>query len=177
MALIGCPECGQTISSQTRSCPHCGGRLDSHGKKIDYVTGEILGIQSRPGARAARPPLRYPSPAGVLLMMGGAGLVIVGSFMTWVRVGSISVSGVQTDGRITVVLGLLMLILALAARSSPSRFPRMLVMVGAFLSILVAAIDNSRLREGLSNNLIGAGIGTVFLGGFSALIGTFLRDR
>jgi hypothetical protein len=144
---------------------------------VDYVTGEVLGIQSRPGARAARPPLRYPSPAGVMLMAGGSGLVIVGSFMPWVRRGPVSISGVQSDGRITLVLGLLMLILALASRSSPSTFPRVLVMIGAVLAIVVAGIDNTRLREGLSDNLIGAGIATVFLGGIAALIGTFLRDR
>jgi len=177
MALIGCPECGQTISSQARSCLHCGNALDPRRSKVDYVTGEVLGIQSRPGARAAPPPLRYPSPAGVMLMAAGAGLVIVGSFLPWVRRGSVSVSGVQSDGRITVVFGLLMLILALAARSSPSRFPRMLVMIGAVLTILVAGIDNTRLREGVSDHLIGAGIGTVFAGGIMALIGTFLRDR
>jgi len=112
-----------------------------------------------------------------MLMAGGSGLVIVGSFMPWVRRGPVSISGVQSDGRITVVLGLLMLILALASRSSPSTFPRVLVMIGAVLAIVVAGIDNTRLREDLPDNLIGGGIATVFLGGIAALIGTFLRDR
>jgi len=141
------------------------------------VTGEVLGIQSRPGARAAQPPLRYPSPAGLMSMAAGAVLVIVGSFMPWVQRGSVSVSGVQSYGRITVVFGLLMLILALASRSSPSSLPRVLVMIGAVSTIVVAGIDNARLRQGVSDHLIGAGIGIVFLGGLMTLIGTFLRDR
>lgn len=177
MALIACPECGQNISSDAPACPHCGVPMDPRRTKVDYVTGEVIGIQPRPGARLARPPLRYRSPAGVFMMAGGAGLVILGSFMPWVRLGPISVSGIRGDGRITVVIGLLMLILAFASRSSPSRFPRILVTIGASLAIAISAVDNTRLREGLSDNLIGAGIGTVFIGGIVALIGTFLRDR
>ena len=50
-------------------------------------------------------------------------------------------------------------------------------MVVASLAIIVAGIDNSRLREGLPDNLIGPGVGTVFVGGILALGGTFLRDR
>lgn len=167
MALIACPECRQNISSEAVTCPHCGMPIDPRRTKVDYVTGEAIGIQARPAAHAARRPLRYPSPAGVFMMVGGGFLVILGSFM----------SGMQGDGRFTVVIGLLVVILGLAARSSPSRFPRVLVMIAASLAIVIAGIDNSRLREGLPDNLIGAGVGTVFVGGILALGGTFLRDR
>ncbi len=167
VALIACPECRQNISSEAVACPHCGMSIDPRRTKVDYVTGEAIGIQARPAAHAARRPLRYPSPAGVFMMAGGGFLVILGSFM----------SGMQSDGRITVVIGLLVVILGLAARSSPSRFPRVLVMIAASLAIVIAGIDNSRLREGLSDNLIGAGVGTVLVGGILALGGTFLRDR
>ena len=167
VALIACPECGQNISSEAVACPHCGMSIDPRRTKVDYVTGETIGIQARPAAHAARRPLRYPSPAGVFMMVGGGFLVILGSFM----------SGMQGDGRITVVIGLLVVILGLAARTSPSRFPRVLVMIAASLAIVIAGIDNSRLREGLPDNLTGAGVGTVFVGGILALGGTFLRDR
>jgi hypothetical protein len=103
----------------------------------------------------------------VFMMVGGGFLVILGSFM----------SGMQGDGRITVVIGLLVVILGLAERTSPSRFPRVLVMIAASLATVIAGIDNSRLREGLPDNLTGAGVGTVFVGGILALGGTFLRDR
>jgi len=177
VALIACPECGQNISSEAAACPHCGMPIDPRRTKVDYVTGEVIGVQARPAAHAARRPLRYPSPVGVFMMAGGGFLVIVGSFMPWVRLGPISVSGMQSDGRITVVFGLLVVILGLASRASPSRFPRVLVMVASSLAIIVAGIDNSRLREGLPDNLIGPGVGTVFVGGILALGGTFLRDR
>jgi MFS superfamily sulfate permease-like transporter len=151
--------------------------LDPRRTRVDYVTGEKMGITPRPAAHAARPPRRYPSPLGVGLMTGGAALVILGSFMPWVRLGPISVSGIEGDGRITLVVGGLTLILALASRTSPSRVPRLLVTLGAVIAVVVAAIDNARLREGIPDDLIGAGVGVVFLGGMLALIGSFLRDR
>jgi len=152
-------------------------RIDPRRTKVDYVTGETIGIQARSAAHAARRPLRYPSPVGVFMMVGGGLLVILGSFLPWVRLGPISVSGMQSDGRITVVFGLLIVILGLASRASPSRFPRVLVMVAASWAVILAGIGNSRLREGLPDNLIGSGVGTVFVGGILALGGTFLRDR
>ena len=177
VALIACPECGQNISSEAVTCPHCGMPIDPRRTKVDYVTGEVIGIQPRPAAHAARRPLRYPSPAGVAMMAGGGLLVILGSFMPWVRRGPLSVSGMQSNGRITVVIGLLVVILGLASRLSPSLFPRVLVMIAALLAIIIAGIENSRLREGLPENPIGAGVGMVFVGGIVALGGTFLRDR
>jgi hypothetical protein len=112
-----------------------------------------------------------------LMMAGGGALVVLGSFMPWVRLGPISISGVEGDGRFTVVIGLLLVILGLAARSSSSGLPRVLVMIGALIAIGIAGVDSNRLRQGLPDNLIGAGLGTVFVGGILALTGTFLRGR
>jgi len=177
MALVACPDCRQNISSEATVCIHCGRPLDPRRTRVDYVTGESLGLQPRPAAHAARPPLRSASPVGIGLMAAGSGLVILGSFMPWVRRGPISVSGMESDGRFTVVIGVIMLILALTARSSYSRVPRILVMAGAIVTSLVAAVDNTRLREGIPDNLIGAGVRVVFFGGLLALVGSLLRSR
>ncbi len=142
------------------------------------MTGETFGIQPRPAARAARPLLRYPSPTGVWMMAGGSVAVILGSFMPWVRLGPISISGIEGDGKITAVIGLVMVILGLAARSSPSRLPRTSVLIGAILAVAIAVTDANRLVEGgLNRQLMGAGLGTILIGGITALIGSFLRDR
>ncbi len=178
MAFVACPECGQNISSEAVSCPHCGRPLDPRRSKVDYVTGETFGIQPRPAARAARPLLRYPSPAGVWMMIGGSVAVILGSFMPWVRLGPITISGIEGDGKITAVIGLAMVILGLAARSSPSRLPRISVLIGAILAVAIAVTDANRLIEGgFDRRLTGAGLGTILIGGIIALIGSFLRDR
>jgi len=177
MALIACPECGQNITSDAHICSHCGMPIDPRRAKVDYVTGEAVAVQLRAGARVAHPPLRYSSGAGVFTMAGGAVLVILGSLMPWVRLGPNSVSGVEGDGRATIVIGLLMLILGPASRSSPSRFPRILVLIGASATIVVAGINAGRLRDGLPDSFIGAGVATVLIGGIVALIGALLRDR
>ncbi|MEE9297801.1 MAG: zinc ribbon domain-containing protein [Acidimicrobiia bacterium] len=178
MALVACPECGQNISSEAASCPHCGHPLDPRRTKVDYVTGETFGIQPRPAARAARPLLRYPSPTAVWMMTGGSVAVILGSFMPWVRLGPISIPGIEGDGKITAVIGLVMVILGLAARSSPSRLPRISVLIGAILAVAIAVTDaNGLIEGGLNRQLMGTGLGTMFIGGMVAFIGTFLRDR
>lgn len=177
MALVACPECGQNVSSEAASCPHCGRPLDPRRTKVDYVTGETLGMLPRPGARAARPPVRYPSSAGVWMMAGGAVGVIIGSFMPWVRLGPVSISGIEGDGKVTVVIGLLMVILGLMARTSPSRLPRLFVMVGAILATAIAVTDANRLASGLDRRFIGSGLSTIVIGGVVALIGAFLRER
>jgi len=173
VALIACPGCDQNLSDEVGTCPHCGLSIDSRRTKVDYVTGEAIRYQPRPAARAARPPLRYPTPTGALMMVGGGLIVILGSFMPWVGPRQVSVSGMQGDGRATVVIGLLVVILGLSSRSSPSRLPRILVMIGSVLAIAAAAVHDGRLREGFSDSFIGAGVGTVVIGGSVAWPGPF----
>jgi prepilin signal peptidase PulO-like enzyme (type II secretory pathway) len=177
MALVACPDCRQNISSEATMCIHCGRPLDPRRTQVDYVTGETLGIRPRPAAQAARRPLRYPSTVGVAMMAAGSGLIILGSFMPWVRQGTVSVSGMQSDGRITLVIGVVTLILGVSARTSHSRLPRVMVTLGAILVLIIAVVDNRRLRDGLADDLVGAGLRTVFVGGVIALMGSFLRDR
>lgn len=176
MALVACPECGRDVSSESVACPDCGFPLHPSQEFPVPAGGEP--IRPRPAARVARPPLRYPTALGAGLMVGGSIGVILGSFMPWVRLGPVSISGMEGDGAITLVIGGLMLILAFAARTSPSRLPRWLVMAGALAAVTVAMIDTNRLVEGgLSRHLIGGGLAMIFIAGVVALIGTFLRGR
>ncbi len=177
MALVGCTYCGQTVSSEATVCVHCGRRLDARRTQIDYVTGEQVGIRPRAAAHAARPPLRRPTPAGVALMTIGSVGIVLGSLLPWLRAGEVSLSGLRTDGRYTVVIGLLMLILALSSRASFSRIPRLLVMFGAALATVIAFVDNSRLTDDFPGNLIGPGVRVVFVGGMVAFVGSLLRSR
>ncbi|NIR34620.1 MAG: hypothetical protein GWN79_00555, partial [Actinobacteria bacterium] len=63
----------------------------------------------------------------------GSVLIVIGSLLPW-RDGDVEVlRGLQTDGRSTLVVGGLMLIVSLSARASFSRMPRLLVMLGAAL--------------------------------------------
>lgn len=178
MALIACPECRQTISSEASSCPHCGKPLAIGARRIDYVTGEPLPMTPRPAAQLARRPFRYPSAAGSRMMVGGSIAVILGSFMPWVRLGPITISGMSADGPITLAIGMAMLLLAFSARTAQSNVPRLLVLVGAVVAGAVAIVDTNRLVEGgISRQSIGPGLGFILIGGLVALIGSLLRER
>jgi hypothetical protein len=178
MALIACPECGQKISSDALSCPHCGKPLDPTAERIDYVTGEPVAVTPRPAAQAAPRPGRYPSTAGFWMMVGGSIAVLLGSFMPWIRLGPLTISGMSGDGPITLALGIAMLLTALSARASASAVPRVLVLIGAVASAAVAMIDTNRLVEGgIRRDLIGPGLGFIFLGGLVAFVGSFLKER
>lgn len=178
MALVACPECGQKISSEAATCPSCGMPIDPTSERFDYVTGERIGYMPRPAAHLARRPFRYPSPTGLRMMMGGAAAVILGSFMPWIRLGPLTISGMSADGPITLAIGIAMALIALSARASQSNALRYLVMVGALASIMVASIDTHRLVEGgLNRQLIGPGLSFIFFGALVAFIGAFLRER
>lgn len=112
------------------------------------------------------------------LMFGGSVGVILGSFMPWVRLGPVSISGIEGDGKVTAAIGVLMVILAVAARTSPSPLPRIFVTVSAVMAIAVAVTDANRLIDGgLDRQLIGVGLGTILTAGVIAVVGSFLRER
>lgn len=45
-------------------------------------------------------------PIALIMMLGGGVLVVLGSFMGWAKVFGLSVSGIEGDGKITLVLGI-----------------------------------------------------------------------
>ena len=178
MTLIACPRCRQTISGESAVCIHCGRRIDAGAERIDYVTGERLAFTPRPAAQLAARPPRYPTRAGMRLMLAGSGLVILGSFLPWVRRGDLTVSGLDADGPITLALGIALILLVISARASQSTVPRLLIRVGAFAAILVALFDSSRLMEtGFHRQLMGPGLLIVLLGAIVAIIGSTLLER
>src|SRR5215207_130712 len=69
-----------------------------------------------PPRRDLAEPERAPNKAGPALMAVGGGLVLVGSFMPWASVatafGTISIAGTEGDGKITLAVGLAMVLLS-----------------------------------------------------------------
>lgn len=170
MALIACPECGQTILDVASTCPHCGLELDITTERVDYVTGERVGLTPRPAAQLARRPFRYPSDLGLRLMLGGGLAVIVGSFLPWAS-GPDAESGLTGAGPITLAIGIALALLAFSARVSPSYVPRWLVAISAVLAIVFAVLDDTPPGG------IGLGLRVLFVGAVAALVGSALRER
>lgn len=170
MALIACPECGQTILDVASICPHCGLELDITTERIDYVTGERVGLAPRPAAQLAQRPFRYPSNLGMRLMIGGGLAVVIGSFLPWAG-GTGAASGLTGAGPITLALGIAIALLAFSARVSPSYVPRWLVAAASVLAFGFAWMD----REPTVG--LGFGLRVVFLGAVAALLGATRRER
>lgn len=171
MALIACPECGQTILDVASRCPHCGIDLDHTAERIDYVTGERVGLAPRPAAQLARRPFRYPSDLGLRLMIGGGLAVIVGSFLPWAS-GPTAESGLTGTGPITLAIGIALALLGFSARVSPSYVPRYLVAAASMAALVFAILDLRSSSAGM-----GIGLRVLMLGGLAALIGSALRER
>lgn len=123
---------------------------------------------------------------GIILGLVGAGLMVIGSILPWATVasgfGQISVSGTEGDGKITIILGILAGVAALAELGGQSKAqlgpaqakPAQLGRVGVILGVIAAGVGlyglsnvSSRLA-GVESTLIHASVGTglfVVIGG------------
>jgi hypothetical protein len=168
MALIACPECGQTVLDVASVCPHCDADLQHTADRIDYVTGERVGLAPRPAAQLARRPFRFPSRLGLGLMIGGGLVVIVGSFLKW-GTGPAAESGLAGVGPISLALGIAIALIGFSARVSPSYAPRYMVALAA-IGVIVLAVLN------VPESGMGTGLRVVLLGAVGAGVGTALRE-
>ena len=168
MALIACPECGQTILDVASVCPHCDADLSHSTERIDYVTGERVGLAPRPAAQLARRPFRFPSRLGLQMMVLGGLLVILGSFLEW-GTGPTAESGLAGVGPITLALGLAIGLIGFSARVSPSYVPRYLVALASAAAIALAVLNYPETG-------MGGGLRILFLGAGAATVGSTLRE-
>lgn len=74
------------------------------------------------------------SKAGPIVMAVGGGLVLIGSFKPWATVtsifGTVSVAGTQGDGKITLVFGLIIVVLAILELTGRPSLARQQAIVG-----------------------------------------------
>jgi hypothetical protein len=169
MALIACPECGQTILDVASVCPHCDADLEHTTERFDYVTGERVGLSPRPAAQLARRPFRFPSRLGLQLMIGGGLLVILGSFLKWGS-GPTAESGLAGVGPLTLALGIAIGLVGFSARVSPSYVPRYLVATAAVAAIVLAVLSQP-------DTGMGGGLRILYIGAVGAVVGSTQRER
>ncbi len=90
---------------------------------------------------------------GDALVIGTTGsLLVLASFMVWVQVPVVRLRGVQADGSITAVMGILVVLIALAALREPTKMLRWVAVVAFSISAYVTiaagitwAVDGLRL--------------------------------
>src|SRR3972149_460512 len=141
-----------------------------------------------------------PSPTAAIVGIVGAVLAIIGSFLVWAKVSadfgslgqgsvSVTVKGTEGDGKITLVLGILLLIagvvLALAKTRRLARGMAILAIVFGVLVVAIGAYDAANIKSksipsgaGIPQELldlikisIGPGLWVVILGGGVGLVG------
>ncbi|HLA67886.1 MAG TPA: zinc ribbon domain-containing protein [Acidimicrobiia bacterium] len=190
MALAACPACGHRFSSGAFFCPECGRslrreehaprRLEPHSKRRGRSAIVALGvtpdgepIRPRPAAQVAHRPLSFPSPIGVAMTLGGSLLVLVGALILRLPDNPLTVFGYAGGRWLPLACGVLIVVLALAGASSPSRGLRSGIALTALTAAAIAFIDTRRL-VGESR---GAGLGLTLVGALVALGGTMLRQE
>ena len=165
MALIECPECGHAVSDQADSCPNCGHPMRQ--------------------ANAPERNLTWVRTFSLLTIAGGV-LVAFGSLLPWRTAsfplgGTISVAGIEGDGVLTLVFGVVVgaLGFVIAIRDG-SRIASVFAVIAAFAGSIVTlfawlsaeeAVDAVE-ASGLSTASIGIGLWVVGLGVAASLIGS-----
>ncbi len=204
IALTTCSECGREVSEFAASCPSCGNPMnaatgakeagwhnDPNGKQSHqaYWDGEKWTGETRatPGTTAGNTGLL----TALKLMMGAAAAVILGSFLPWASltaplVGTVTQSGMEGDGVISAIAGVILLVAAVVAHSkgvvSQALSVLMILISGGIAFIAVTdfrsvqtLLDTSEFTsDGSISTSVGVGLYLIAIGAAVALIASFM---
>jgi len=167
------------------------------------VTGPIFRDRLDTGTRSVHnPPMELPpapifperpdqtgattaNKAGPAIELVGGALVTIGSFMPWAGVatvfGTLSVNGTEGDGKITMVIGLVLVLLAILELTGASN-TRIAALVLALIAAGVGGYDLVNASDKIADvgneyarASVGVGLYAVVAGGVLAVVGGFLR--
>ena len=131
------------------------------------------------------------------LVLGGAGLIILGAFLPWASV-SINFAGQSTsqstngidgdgDGKITLMFGAAALVLTLLKNPGQTKLFALIALIASALATLIGLYDASRIGGNSEANSIMAAAGDAFkvslgigiyltiIGGAAATVGSWMR--
>ncbi len=120
-------------------------------------------------------PVLVASQRASLLLLGGAGAIILGAFLAWATVGPFSVAGTSGDGKLTVVGGGFVAWIGWRARAGTAR--RGHAIAALILSLLVLAVgasdtaDISSKSRGVFHAEVGIGLWLTDIGAVVAVVG------
>ena len=169
-----CPHCSEDVREDVDVCTSCGGDL----LPGDAATTDVG--EASPTARAG---------AGTILVVSGGLAAAVGSFLPWIssggpEIGVVSASGISPawSGRVTLVLGLTLVVLAAAGvfvRGVSRATSAALLVLGAILGFVAiiqfrdvsAKTGELEAISGVGSAWVGTGLYVVILGSLAVLIG------
>lgn len=154
--------------------------------------------------RSAQPPPQYAPPAAagragadrgglfaILTAVGGL-LVGVGSFLPWATIssaftGDLTVSGTAADGKITLVIGIAILLVAalrMLRPSTPALVQRLSILFGAVVVVVgimdvinVSTVSTEVGGQSIASVSVGFGLYVVIVGGLLAVVGGLVVNR
>jgi hypothetical protein len=142
---------------------------------MDGLEGALMGSDSRK--------------IGATLMIVGAAALVVGSFLPWISaaapfIGTVNFAGTEGDGKITLVLGIVGLVLGLICLSNPQKTLLWIAGVMGLVGVAVAGYDAGNISNKLgdatasSNGLltatVGIGLWLSIAGGVVLIVGVLM---
>ena len=129
------------------------------------------------------------------LVLGGAGLIILGAFLPWASVSinfagqstSQSTNGIDGDGKITLMFGAAALVLTLLKNPGQTKLFALIALIASALATLIGLYDASQIGGNSEANSIMAAAGDAFkvslgigiyltiIGGAAATVGSWMR--
>jgi hypothetical protein len=117
VTVIPCAKCGASVNEEANFCPECGAN-----PKTGVVQPQAAAPVPVPAAASVAPAVKQGSVflfgkvnACALVVGIAAALTVIAAFMAWASVSifglSLSIAGTKGDGKITLVVGILGLIL------------------------------------------------------------------
>jgi len=176
LATLTCVDCTKEYSEQLAACPNCHAPNPSR--------------PPAPPPAAARQvtaaPVTGRSPVTSWIVVLSGGLITLGSIFPWITasavfVGSISVNGMEGDGKITIVLGVILLVFGFVGVGGGKIHPVILILPGvAAIGVVIINYQNIQdaVREiqssGVGVSSIGYGFWMIAIGGVVAVVGAVL---
>lgn len=109
------------------------------------------------------------------VFLASVALLVIGAFLPWVNMGLFSVSGVEGDGVITLILAIIAIIIYFTLKKKPKVVKITTIIAGA-VSLIITFVSFSNIGE-LPFGSFGGGLILTAVGAIGLIISGFLKSQ